>query len=260
MEKLEKKQNTEVLINDLYAGSNDGFENLSNDMLSPARLKIAQLQSDQVQKESDNYIEGLEAGDMYITSTEKNIGKSVKVVPIAFYEIYTEWEGSAANGSFVRNILPQDYSKRVKKGEVNNDGLTPNGTRIAYSINFLVFLPENKDQGLVIFTLQGTGLTHARRWITKANAQRRPGHNTKLPLFAGVWEVSTVLNQNDKGRWYQIGTSKTTKVNLVGTLDQEYPALVQDVISIRDIAKEYVQKADRIIADTEENTEEKIPF
>lgn len=52
-------------------------------------------------KEKDLYIEGLKIGDFYIQKDSKNLGSDVKVVPLAFVPLYTEWDSPLSDAKAV---------------------------------------------------------------------------------------------------------------------------------------------------------------
>ena len=52
-------------------------------------------------------------------------------------------------------------------------------------------------------------------------ALRIPSSTKQAPMFAGVWNLSTVLNKNDDGSWYQVGNKAKTGVTFQGFVNKE---------------------------------------
>jgi len=62
--------------------------------------------------------------------------------------------------------------------------------------------------GPIVFPLSKTGIKHAKNWNTQLMMTKLP-NGKRAPFFSSVWKLSTVLNKNEQGSWYQVGERKT---------------------------------------------------
>ena len=215
-------QGTQVALVDedmeQYAGA--GASTRPEDTLLPF-LYVAQSNSPQTKRQSDKYIEGLEAGDIFNTANRKfwKGDEGVLVVPCWFEAREVEWvtrkEGGGYVGSYpagheiVRQVRHDPADKRLR--------LLPNGhqlveTRYHFCISAETMMP-------VVVGFASTGLQTSRLWqamIQEHKARGKDGQLFTLPSFSHKYRLRTVWRKNDQGDWFQM------------TVEDEGPMLESD--------------------------------
>lgn len=239
-----KTEDTELLAA-LADEQGDGFDNVDRDSLSLPFLKIAQTQTPQVQEDDPLYIEGLKPGDFFNSVTQKGYGRELRVVLLGYYRMFLEWEGEPGNGMLRGNYTPEEFEELRASGEAQPDGSAfrlSNGNRVSDTRNFLVFLPDHPEDGVLMFPLTSTGITHAKKLLSMARLTALP-NGKPAPLYAKIWKLQTTLNKNDKGRWYQIGERGKTLAIDEGFIGKE---IVQGVREFLGFANDMISQRKEI--------------
>jgi hypothetical protein len=203
-----KKQDKEVP--DFLQGAQTGYEGVDSESLSIPFLKIAQPTTPQASEDDPSHIDGLKPGMFFNSVSGTVYGNELRVIFLGYYRCYTEWSGDQSNGQYAGQWTPEE----VKAANLEQDGMelkTENGNRLVDTRNFFLMLPDHLEEGILLLSMQSTGITHAKRILSRAMAARLPDGN-QAPLFGKVWTLKTALNQNDFGRWYQIGQKSTTNM------------------------------------------------
>lgn len=231
-----------------------GFENVDNDSLSIPFLKIAQSTSPQVNEDDPGHIKGLKPGYFYNNISCRNLEKVVKVVALGYYRLFVEWaEGSNAPETTYTKF---ELEKAVNAGEVEKNGVfykSSAGNPIKDTRYFFVSLPDFPEDGILLFPLASTSITHAKKWLTKASMLMMP-NGKPYPLFAHIWEMSTALNENDFGKWYTLGTKKNTLISPVSMINQSQLEIIKQQLLV---VKEYLKNVQMInYADVQEDSSE----
>ncbi len=218
-----------------------GFENVDNDSISIPFLKIAQNTSAQINEDDPSYIRGLKPGMFYNSITGKNYGRELNVVALGYYRLFMEWEEG-------RSAPVQSYTLEEINGmgmEIKRDGLkleSQTGNRIVDTRYFFVSLPDYPNEGIILFALASTGITHSKKWLTKASMITNE-EGKQYPLFASIWKLKTALNANDFGKWYALGNKKSTLINHVGFITKN---MVSNIKAQLNIVKDYLKNVHAI--------------
>lgn len=214
----------------------DGFENVTDDLISLPFLKIAQPNSPELLP--DSQLKGLKAGDVFNSVTGEVYGPELKVVLLGFDVSFLEWGEST--GQLLGRLTKEELADQVASGDVVKDEFRlyrkATGNQIRETHTFFALLPDRPEAGVVILSFKSTGLKHVRKWLTKARAMRwtLPDGNTTAPapLYGVVWKLRTVLNKNDQGNWFLFGDAKVMTAERVGTvLDPVYQPLQETLVS-----------------------------
>lgn len=194
-----KNKNDDFL--DQYAG--EGYDNIETQDVSIPFLVILQKLSPQCDKSADEYVKDAEPGMFFNTLTSKVYGREIELIPLLFKKYWLEWAPN--RGGFISRHEP--YSIPVDKSDFSH-WKAENGNDINETFMFFCLVNNHFEDGVVIFSLTSTGIKHAKNWNTQIMMTRLDSGN-RAPYFSSVWKLKTVLNKNDQGSWYQIGSKKT---------------------------------------------------
>jgi hypothetical protein len=200
--------------------SGQGFEGADKDAFAIPFLRILQSGSPQVDDSEPSYIEGAKPGMFFNTITGELYGKSVKVIPVTYGRAFIEWAPN--RGGFIKdhgnNPVILD---RVTEVDDKHNAILDNGNVIQDTRTHTVLLADNVHAGPVILSLTSSGIKHSKKWMTLMNGLLLPNTTKQAPMFASVWEVETVKNENDDGKWYQIGNKSSTAIKNLAWVNQQ---------------------------------------
>lgn len=114
--------------------------------------------------EKDLYIQGLCQDDIYIQKTKKNLGSSVRVVPLAFIPLYNEKDGTGKDAKFYGTWSKQDALQFPACENVTFNRQLPNG-HILVPVNWVcVYLPDHPEIENAVVAFKSTGIRIWRDW------------------------------------------------------------------------------------------------
>jgi hypothetical protein len=238
-----------------FAGiQDDGFEGVTSQDLKPNFLRIAQSTTDCAKKGHASFVKGFEPGIFYDTTTKTNMGEVLKVIVLGYFTNYVEWgqdqgdfRGSYTVGDFegMKNSLPNFIDDKGKTHP--STWVTDEGNKIVETKNYFVLLPDYTDLDILLFTMSGTAIPQSREWVTKMNAIKIEGQ--RLPMFASVWELGLLMNENEKGSWYALGKKGSSKIKHLGIVPKELQPLV---IEKRELVAKWINENKSINYKTDE--------
>ena len=238
-QEIQKKENTDM-AEFFPASGYTGFENVDSDSLSVPFLRVAQSNTAQIDENETSYIGGLKVGHFYNTAAGVGYSNTVRMVLLGYSRTFVVW-GSEL-GDF-QGVITADEFKKIE-GNLSRDGAMfkgPDGKRYQDTRNFFVWLPDHPEDGVILYPLKSTGITQSRKLLTRASALRKDGK--PVPLFASIWKVGTVKNQNDQGTWYEIGDKKSLAATWEGYAPSEMHPAILDAVSM---VEEYMKQATNI--------------
>jgi len=211
-----KKNDAElpVPLEEFEGMEGQGFEDTDKDAYAIPFLRVLQSNSPQCNEDEDSYIKGAKPGMMFNTITGDLYGKEVEIIPVHYTRDFVEWRPN--RGGFVQSHGSDPaILERVEKIDDKNNQILDNGNVIQDTRNHYILIADKLVDGPVIFSLNSTGVRHSRKWMTLLSNLVLPNSTKKAPMFAGVWRVSTVQNENDDGKWYQVGNKSMTAIEYV---------------------------------------------
>jgi len=241
VKELTKKETTEIAEAQFFDMTGyTGYENVDRESLTIPFLRIAQPMTAQVSEDDPSYIDGLKVGHFYNTAAGKSYGKEVRMIILGYSRSFTIW-GSEI-GDFKGVCSVEEF--RAKEPSLTRDGsmfIDPDGLRYQDTRNFFVLLPDHPEDGVILYPLKGAGISPSKKVLTRATSVRKDAK--QVPLFASIWNVSTVKVQNDQGSWYEIGDRKTLAVTWDGFVPTDLQSVVMDAVGV---VTDYMKQATSI--------------
>ena len=207
MNQVAQKKTTQVVVSELdkmlEADSGAGLENITTEDMQIPFIRIIQALSPQLQKDDPLYIKGAEQGDIFNTVSQEiyKQDEGVIVVPAFFEKKFLEFQLRSSGGGFVRELAADDKDITMTSRE-NTVELLPNGNELVRTHQHLV-IAQSADGTIApsVLDMKKTQLKVSRRWNTLKNSARLPS-GALMPIYGTAWRVTTVLEANDQGKWF----------------------------------------------------------
>ena len=215
---MNKETNNDDL-NFLDEASGAGFEGLRSSDLSVPFLRVLQPNSPEVVEGDPAYIPGAKAGVFVNSFTKEIYGSSIELVPIKSEGIWLEYTPKVGDKR-------GEFKGRHAVGSVPVTGdpfegmfREDNGNEIRETMVFYC-LVKGQEQGLpVVFSLTSSMIKHGKALNSLIYSLRLPS-GKQAPYFGGYWKLALSLNQNDDGRWYNIGL-RNVNAEFTGFVNKE---------------------------------------
>ena len=243
------KKNTEVtkkeesaidVFTEMGASEVTGFEGADFESFATPFLRILQSNNPQVLEDTDNFIPDSKPGFFFNTVTNALYGRSVEVIPVRFERMFVEWrpnrEGFVAMHGVEEGLSISDPGK-VFGSRIHKE--TENILQDTHT--FYLLIAGRETDGPIIFPLSSTGIRHSRKWMSMAKMLRLPNRKA-APLYSSIYKLTTVINENDSGRWYQIGDRSKTAIERIGWINAEQLEYVTSVMAMFDQIKTDMKK------------------
>lgn len=211
--------------------SETGFEDTTREDYAVPFLVLLQKGSPQCDEDDGAYIEGAKPGQFLDTSTGQTF-EEVEIIPCFYRHAMVEWRDRDEGGGFVAQHEPgiEEGLERDESGRF----VTDEGNYIA-DTRYFFCLRRDQDTGdlsPVVLSFTSTQLKKARTWMTRMRSIRATasdGRRFTLPMFANLWRLTSVGEQNDKGSW------KGYKIELIGPIHD--PEIARQAKDARDMFK-----------------------
>lgn len=198
MENVENKEITQVNESELaeLMAQSQKLQEKENDgeSVKADYLILAKTSTKALQRSREEYIQGLQIGDIFIQKGKKILGTELKVVPLAFISLYQERESAAQNAKFFGMWnKEQAVTFPVADGSYFNRQL-PNG-HILVPVNWVcVTVIGHHEIENAVIAFKSTGSRIWKKW--KEDAKSRSGSSATL-----VYLLKEGLYNNDKFEW-----------------------------------------------------------
>lgn len=157
-------------------------------------LILAKTSTKALQRSREEYIQGLQIGDIFIQKDKKILGTELKVVPLAFISLYQERESAAQNAKFFGMWnKEQAVTFPVADGSYFNRQL-PNGHILVPANWVCVTVIGHHEIENAVIAFKSTGSRIWKKW--KEDAKSRSGSSATL-----VYLLKEGLYNNDKFEW-----------------------------------------------------------
>ena len=217
MNQVAQKKTTQVVVSELdkmlEADSGAGLENITTEDMQIPFIRIIQALSPQLQKDDPLYIKGAEQGDIFNTVSQEiyKQDEGVVVVPAFFEKKFLEFQLRSSGGGFVRELAADDKDITMTSRE-NTTELLPNGIELVRTHQHLV-IAKSADGSIApsVLDMKKSQLKVSRRWNTLKNSARLPS-GALMPIYGTAWKVTTVLEANDQGKWFNYKLDRINKI------------------------------------------------
>ena len=207
MNQVAQRKTTNVVASELdkmlEADAGVGLENITTDDMQIPFIRIIQALSPQLQKDDPLYIKGAEQGDIFNTVSQEVFkqDEGVIVVPAFFEKKFLEFQLRSSGGGFVRELAADDKDITMTSREGTIE-LLPNGNELVRTHQHLV-IAQSADGTIApsVLDMKKTQLKVSRRWNTLKNSARLPS-GALMPIYGTAWQLTTVLEANDQGKWF----------------------------------------------------------
>jgi len=197
-------------IADMAAYSGGGMENADRDSFAIPFLAIIQKTSPQVDKDSDRYLKGSEAGDLILTTSDELFKDEdgVDVVFCGYRRCFLRWEPMDSGGGFKGELPVEEVAQLRAKGKiVEEDGrlFADNGDLIADTrIHYVLVVREDGTYVPAVISIKSTQIKKSKMLMTQIqsySAKDSSGKAFTPPAFGHVFHAETLAESNDKGSW-----------------------------------------------------------
>ena len=180
-----------------------GTENIDRSDMTLPRLGLCQNNSPQRIRTDAKYIEGLREGDFFNSITGEVYGERLQIVPLLFYKsriLFGEEMGGPLRCQATDGLhgigTPGGECTTCPLSQFGVDGTKPECHKL-FNYAALVVAKDGRvhPEGMLVFSLKSSGLKVAMDWNALIKLRR-------ADIFAGVYEISSVHQKNDKGQWY----------------------------------------------------------
>ena len=234
-----------------------GFENMTQEDMALPFVRILGQLSPQVTDGDAKYIDGAKPGMIYNTVTSECFDgkKGIKVIPCYYKKDFPEWSDRGDGpGAPVAVHLPNSPVIATGKRDGSKIRL-PNGNYLEETASYYV-LVQTKAGGMTpaLITMKSTQLNVSKKWNSMMKTIQIPdgkGGMAIPPMHGVVYNLSSVLQKNDKGSWY--GWS-VTQDRIMGQEDKSLYLTAKDFNS--SVSKGNVQTK----ADVEEKAKDNTPY
>ena len=255
-EVMEKKKDSGSLA--LFGNDTaKGFENMTQEDLALPFLRILGQLSPQVTEGDAKYIASAKPGMIYNTVTSELYDgkKGIRVIPCYYKKDFPEWSDRGDGpGAPVAVHLPNSPVIQTGKRDGSKIRL-PNGNYLEETASYYI-MAETKTGGFTpaLITMKSTQLNVSKKWNSMMKTIQIPNGNGGFaipPMHGVVYNLSSVLQKNDKGSWYGWVVNME---RIMGSADKSLYLMSKDFNS--NVSKGNVQTK----ADVEEVAKDNAPF
>jgi hypothetical protein len=234
-----------------------GFENMTQEDLALPFLRILGQLSPQVTEGDAKYIASAKPGMIYNTVTSELYDgkKGIRVIPCYYKKDFPEWSDRGDGpGAPVAVHLPNSPVIQTGKRDGSKIRL-PNGNYLEETASYYV-MAETKTGGFTpaLITMKSTQLNVSKKWNSMMKTIQIPNGNGGFaipPMHGVVYNLSSILQKNDKGSWYGWVVNME---RIMGSADKSLYLMSKDFNS--NVSKGNVQTK----ADVEEVAKDNAPF
>ena len=234
-----------------------GFENMTQEDLALPFLRILGQLSPQVTEGDAKYVSNAKPGMIYNTVTSELYDgkKGIKIIPCYYKKDFPEWS-DRGDGPGAPVAVHLSNSPVIQTGKRDGSKIRlPNGNYLEETASYYV-LAETKTGCYTpaLITMKSTQLNVSKKWNSMMKTIQIPNGNGGFaipPMHGVVYNLSSVLQKNDKGSWYGWVVNME---RIMGSADKSLYLMSKDFSS--NVSKGNVQTK----ADVEEVAKDNAPF
>lgn len=201
--------------------------------------------------------ENVNAGDFYSPSTGKSYGKTVKVICVGFYQNFVHRDnGTGKDAKFLGTLTKEQFSA-IESGLTRDGGkhIAADGSKYSDARNHFILAADDIDAGIMLWTMESTGVGTSRAWNSRMAAVKVKAGAAVVtaPIYAKVWELTTVKISGDKGIYYAVDTKAIKDAGWI-TADQ-FPIVQAAFSEVQELKGKPIKMADEGTANVMESAE-----
>lgn len=185
----------------MFEGQDTGFEGTDATTFKTPFLKVLQSLSPELKKTDPKYIPEAEAG-LFCNSASQELYTNLNVIVVKVEHSLIVW--GANRGGFVGRF-PKGREEELVASKEGLKKWDIDGNEIVDTIEFFCINADNPSD-IFVFPLSTTSLKHAKSFATRLRMLKADGKPVYVS-WAGVWNIQTVEESNDKGSWYTLGNT-----------------------------------------------------
>jgi len=186
----------------------EGFEQTTADDIVTPFIKLLQKMSDEVDEDHGSYIDGAKPG-MFMDIATGELSQELEFIVCHYHRAIVEWRDRDSGGGFIAQH-PIGYETELER-EVADNGRWTGRWRTgvdthAVDTRYFFGLRVRPDGSYVpgVLSFSSTQIKKARSWVTRMRSltgTNAAGVRFALPIFAGMWKITSVSEENDQGSW-----------------------------------------------------------
>lgn len=240
-------------------GGSSGFEGLDSGWFANQYIAIAQSQSKKVNKQSPDYIPGLEPGMFFMPGSKRVIGEKLDAIILGAWDSINEKDGKGMDANFIGRLTLADFrDKGLDKCE--RDGkywVDENGHYYEQQKNFYVLLADEPEAGTFVMSLGATSFKSIKQFFTAAmnlRARTPEGKIVQVPLWAHVWSFQTAYTEDKEhdSSYFALGRAADC-----GEISDD---LVDSVFSTFNHVQDVLRTGIAKVPESSESSDENAPF
>lgn len=206
-----------------HAGA--GLENADRDSFAIPFLAIMQKGSPQVDKDSDEFVDGAEVGDLMLT-TSGDLFKDedgVDLIFCGYRRVFLRWATQDDGGGFKGELTVDEVTRGRATGEFveqDNKLFANNGDVIRDTrIHYVLVLRGDGTAVPAVLSVSSTQIKKSKMLLTQIQsyiAKDSQGKAFNPPTFGHIFHAETIAESNDKGSWRGWKFSRTGFVSDAG--------------------------------------------
>jgi len=198
---ITKQESTELVESGLFEGTDTGFEGTSSDTFKTPFMKILQALSPELKKSDAKRIEGAEQGH-FCNSATNDLYESINIIVLKVEHSLVVWKPE--RGGFVGRFpkTSEEDLVTVRDGAKKFDA---EGNSVVDTIEFFCVNADDPSD-LFILPMSTASVKHGKSFATRLRLLKAGGKPVNVS-WAGVWNIRTVEESNDKGSWFTIGST-----------------------------------------------------
>lgn len=187
-----------------------GMENTDRDSFAIPFLAIMQKGSPQVDKDTDQYVEGAEVGDLMLTTSQELFkdGEGADIIFCGYRRVFLRWAPRDSGGGF-KGEMPVDEVARAraegKISDVEGKLFADNGDLVRDTrIHYILVRNEIGAWVHAVLSCASTQIKKSKMLMTQLDTYAAKGGDGKPfnpPSFAHVFHAETLAESNDQGNW-----------------------------------------------------------
>jgi hypothetical protein len=188
-----------AMLDGMEDASGDGFNDTTQDDYAIPYISVANALSKALKPASENYIDGLEQGDIYDGTAGKR-WSTVGIVPIMRQRFFVEWDDRQFIARHDPEAALMDSTTKGPKGE----NILPNGNELIDTVYLYVMLLDVAGYYPAVISFSKSSIPLYKKLMSRARRLKMQGKNGPFtpPLYSHVYTLGTVESTSKKGDDY----------------------------------------------------------